>query len=224
MSIKIGIICEGPIDFALLPALLERISREKAAFTWPLDPDDVAQHFGLRKRGHGGVLKAIRALVKALESEHFDHACFVILLDRRTAAVQREVAKLIRGRPRFVLGVAIEEIEAWWLADRTNTLAWSDLGEDDLPSGCRYDGESYNAERDPTPKRTLDQLTRLSDRFDRGYGEGNLDMAEEFARDFWRKFARLEEIASQCPRGFARFQRKMVNALRRAKTSSGRLI
>ena len=224
MSIKIGIICEGPIDFALLPALLERISRERAAFTWPLDPDDVAQHFGLRKRGHGGVLKALQALVKALESEHFDHACFVILLDRRTAAVQREVAKLIQGKPRFVLGVAIEEIEAWWLADRTNTLAWNGLIEADLPNDCDYARSNYKAERDPSPKRTLDGLTRLSDRFDRGYGEGNLDMAEEFARDFWREFARLEEIASQCPRGFARFQRKMVNALRRAKASSGRLI
>src|SRR3954452_22563589 len=88
MSTKVGIIAEGPIDNALLPALLSRIAEEQAHFTWPLTADDVGTVFPLRKRGHGGVLDTVRKLVKALEQEPFDHACFVILLDRRTRSVQ----------------------------------------------------------------------------------------------------------------------------------------
>src|ERR1051325_1200404 len=115
MSTKIGIIAEGPIDHALLPALLERIATDRAGFTWPLTSDDLAEVFPIRKRGHGGVLGTVEAMVKALNTKYFDHACFVILLDRRTSAVQQEVRKLIAGKERFVLGIAIEEIEAWWL-------------------------------------------------------------------------------------------------------------
>jgi hypothetical protein len=199
MSTKIGIIAEGAIDHALLPAILERIAKDRADFTWPVTADDIAESFPIRKRGHGGVLETIRALVKALDTEHFNHACFVILLDRRTHAVQAEIRKLIRGRDRFVIGIAGEEIEAWWLGDRTNTLAWSGLRHS-LPDACRYARAKYLAEQDDALKKTLDELTRCSERFDRCYGEGNLDMASEFAEGFWQAYARLNEIATQCPR------------------------
>lgn len=69
MSTKIGIIAEGPIDHALLPPLLERIARDRAGYDWPVAPDDVAEIFNIRKRGHGGVLETVRRLVDALESE-----------------------------------------------------------------------------------------------------------------------------------------------------------
>jgi hypothetical protein len=105
MSTKIGIIAEGAIDHALLPALLERIATDRANFAWPLTADDIAEVFPIRKRGHGGVLETMRSLVKALDTMHFDHACFVILLDRRTRAVPTEVRKLIRGNDRFVLAI-----------------------------------------------------------------------------------------------------------------------
>jgi hypothetical protein len=222
VSTKIGIIAEGPIDHALLQPLLERIATDRAEFRWPLTAEDVAAVFFIRKRGHGGVLETVRSLVKALDTTHFDHACFIILLDRRTRAVQDDVLRLIRGKDRFVLGIAHEEIEAWWLGDRTNTLAWSGL-KDDLPPACRYAAAKYQAEKDDTPKKTLDELTRLSERFDRYYGEGSLDLAVEFAEDYWRPGARLQEIATQCPQGFGRFQEQMANSFRRAKAASGRL-
>ena len=63
MSTRIGIIAEGPIDHALLPVLLERIALERASFGWPVAPDDVAEVFQIRKRGHGGVLETVRRLV-----------------------------------------------------------------------------------------------------------------------------------------------------------------
>jgi len=223
MGTKIGIIAEGPIDHALLPPLLSRIAHDKANFRWPLDVSDMAEPFPMRKRGHGGVLETVRKLVRALDNGPYDHDCFVIVLDRKTAAVQTRIRRLISGRPRFVLGTAIEEIEAWWLGDRTNTFAWTALDPQQLPSDCTYGSRSYSAEKDTRPKRTLDSLTRLSDQFDRFYGNGNLDMAHEFAEEYWRRCARLAEISSQCPRGFRPFQKSMINAFRRAKAASRRL-
>jgi len=220
---KIGIIAEGPIDHILLPALLSRIAEERADFTWPLDTSDVASVFQLRKRGHGGVLKAVKRLVRALDTQYFDHACFVILLDRKTRPVQERIKRLITGRQRFVLGTAIEEIEAWWLGDRTNTLAWSGFSST-LPLDCRYADTAYQAERDDDPKKTLDELTRRSPRCDRYYGEGNVDLASRFAEDHWRRNARLDEITAQCPRGFGPFVRDMTNSFRCAKAASGYLL
>ncbi len=222
MSTKIGVITEGSIDYALLPPLLSRIAEEKVGFHWPLDVDDVAELFPIRKRGHGGVLHALRALVRALDTQYYDHACYVILLDRRTRRIQQRVRRLISGRDRFVLGIAIEEVEAWWLGDRTNTLAWSGFDALLLPE-CRYATRNYQAERDENPKRTLDELTRLSDRFDRSYGEGNLDLATEFAEEYWRAYARLDEIAHQCPQGFGTFQQEVAGQFRRARRRAGRL-
>ncbi len=213
MSTRIGIIAEGPIDHVLIPALLTRIAAEKAGLSWPVASSDVAERFFIRKRGHGGVLETVRRLVEALESEVYDEHCFVILLDRRTKAVQKEVRKLIKGRARFVLGIPTEEIEAWWLGDRSNTLSWSGF-RDELPGECRYAKEHYQAERDDEPKKTLDELTRHSDRFDRFYGTGNLDHARDFAENYWLGHARLDEIAGQCPRAYVPFQDEMVAQFR----------
>lgn len=220
MSTRVGIIAEGPIDYALLPPLLSRISHEKAGFQWPLEPEDMAEILYIRKRGHGRVVETVRKLVRALA--HYDHALFVIVLDRRTRAAQDQVRRLISRDDRFVLGVATEEIEAWWLGDRENTLAWSELTHS-LPPDCRYAEPHYKAEQDKTPKKTLDELTRVSDRFEHTYGEGNLDMAREFAEDHWRDHARLDDIAAQCPKGFGRFQREVTSGFRRAKARAGRL-
>lgn len=222
MSTKIGVIAEGPIDHLLLPALLSRIAAEKADFTWPLHSEDAADLFAIRKRGHGGVLETVRRLVKVLDTAYFEHACFVILLDRRTKGVQDRIRKLIQGRDRFVLGIAIEEIEAWWLGDRRNTLAWANFDGTPLPS-CRYAVQDYHAESDDRPKLTLDELTRLSERFDRCYGEGNVDLAREFAEDYWRSNAQLDQMAGQCPRGFGVFQSEVSACFRRIKTAQGLL-
>jgi hypothetical protein len=222
MSTKVAIIAEGSVDYVLLPALLQRIAIDRAQFTWPIEPDDLIELLPIRKRGHGGVLEKIRALVRLLQEMVLDFDCYVILLDRKTKPAQREIRRLITGHSLFVLGVAIEEIEAWWLADRTNTLAWSDLRAGP-PEDCRYAASGYKAEHDDDPKRTLDELTRISDRFDRCYGQGNTDLATEFAIDYWEQFARLDEIASGCPEGFGAFEQDMTNALRAAKARTGRL-
>jgi hypothetical protein len=223
VSTKIGIIAEGPIDRALLPALLERIAGVRANYGWPVTADDVAEVLYIRKRGHGGVLEAVRKLVSVLDTEYFPHAFFVILLDRRTRPVQAKIRKLLARRDRFVLAEAIEEIEAWWLADRRNVLAWADMSRRGLPVDSRYAARGYRAERDDQPKKTLDELTRISNRFDRYYGNGNTDMATEFAEEYWRRSADLGAIRAQCPKGYATFEAAAVNHFRAAKGAAGRL-
>ncbi|HUT34396.1 MAG TPA: hypothetical protein VNE39_13000 [Planctomycetota bacterium] len=220
---KIGIIAEGPIDQALLPALLERIACDRAQFRWPVSPEDATSSLRMRKRGHGGVLVAVRQIVNFLKrSSLFSYfAFFVILLDRRTKPVQDEVRKLVRESDRFVVGIAIEEIEAWWLGDRASTLAFLQLS-DALPSELRYADPNYKAEQDPHPKKTLDELTQVSGAVDSTYGQGHVGIATDFARG-WRDTAQLDSIEWQCPKGFGAFCRDATNEFRRSKAKAGLL-
>lgn len=222
MSTKVGIIAEGPIDHILLPALLSAIATHKAEYKWPVDAADVAELLPIRKTGHGGVLEKVRRLVTILKSYPLDYKFFVILLDEKTEEVQREIRELIRGDSRFVLGIAIKELEAWWLGDRTDALSWCGFDHATLPP-CRY-GKCdqnrrliYAAEKDDNPKRTLNELTELSTRFDCVYGDGNIDLATQFVEQFWREFLnrdRLDEIAAQCPHGFGEFQKSATDAFK----------
>ena len=222
MATKVGIITEGLIDESLLPPLLSAIATERAEVRWPVACEGVADFLPVRKHGHGGVMDAVRRLVTALDSmggiAPFDHAGYVILLDRKTERVREEVRRLIAGRDRFMLAIAKEEIEAWWLADRRNTLAWTGL--EVLPATLRYAAKGYRAEGDDDPKRTLDELTRESPRIDRCYGTGNLDLAREFAETHWAEgCVRIEEIRSQCAEGFGRFDDDAANLFRRIKAA-----
>ncbi len=222
MNTRIAIIAEGPTDFALLPPLVSHIAETEAQYTWPVDADDMATVLPVRKRGHGGVLEKVRALVAFLGKEPLGYDLFIILLDRKTQAVQDAIRRSIRGNDRFVVGIAREEIEAWWLGDRTNTLAWSGFTHS-LPGVCRYAAAGYAAEKDDGPKSTLNELTQLSDRFDSVYGDGNTALASDFAENYWRRNARLDEIAAQCPVGFGEFRRELANAFRAVRARSGNL-
>ena len=221
-STRVGVIAEGPIDHALLSPLLQRIAHDRAEYAWPVSGDDVGPMIRMRKRGAGGVLEAVRTLVKALRGlqQFSSQAFFVIVLDRRTHAEQRQIGKLVRGDHRFVMGVAIEEIEAWWLGDRSATLGWLRLAEGDVHA-LSYGKERYKAERDRDPKGTLDELTRASGAVESVYGRnGNLSLAREFA-ETWSDAADLDAIEQQCPRGFRPFATKTSAAFRRARSSQG---
>lgn len=91
-----------------------------------------------------------------------------------------------------------------------------------MPAECQYAERGYRAEKDPDPKKTLDELTVVSDVFVQRYGQGNTRLAAEFAEDYWREGARLDDIAQQCPKGFGRFQNKFTDSLRQVNPS-GRL-
>jgi hypothetical protein len=220
VSSKVGIIVEGSTDLELLPALLSRIA-ESVGLDWPVQGEDVGEVLFIRKAGFGGVLEKVRALVQTLDAAGFDHDFYIILLDRKTRPAQEEVRRLIGGRPRFVLGIAIEEIEAWWLADRANTLAWAQL--EAVPPGCRYGARGYHAESDDDPKRTLDEITRLAVCFDRVYGLGSTELAAEFAWVYgWYQNAHLDAIAAGCAEGFRPFRAEVAGQFRRLVPSHKR--
>ncbi len=91
-----------------------------------------------------------------------------------------------------------------------------------LPSHCLYSAADYHAERDKEPKKTLDELTRESDRFDRYYGEGNVELATGFAEDYWKEFAHLDDIRAQCKRGYHPFERAVTQRFRQVARMSRR--
>ena len=222
MSTRVGIIAEGPIDLALLPPILRQIAAERAGVNWPVQIDDAFEWLQMRPRGHGGVWMAIRRIVRVLKRQpDLPYAFIIILLDRRTQKIQKKVRKLISGKDQFILAVAQEEIEAWWLGDRTSTLGWLDFPHP--PAGTRYAISGYVAERDDNPKRTLHELTEKSTRLDRVYGEGNLDLARDFA-ELWDGKVRLREMETQCPRQFPPFCGDTTQAFRRTKSRGGSLV
>lgn len=215
MSTRVGVICEGPIDVALLSALLERIAKDRAEYTWPVASDDL-EVLRVRKTGHGGVVAKLRRLVETLESGvRPDCAFFVVVLDsKKTRGAQDSVRHLVSGRSHeIVYGLAVKEIEAWWLADRRALLEWLDLTEEDI-SSCAYAAEGYRPEADDRPKTTLGELTALSDRCDRNYGQGDAGLAGDFAED-WRDCANIQVIEHNCARGFAPFSNDVAAAFER---------
>jgi hypothetical protein len=68
----------------------------------------------------------------------------------------------------------------------------------------------------------LDEITRISKKFDRCYGEGNVDLAEDFVREHWQKAAPIDQIVTQCPIGFGSFQKEITNEFRAAKARAKR--
>jgi len=220
MSTIVGVAAEGPIDQVLLEPLIRAVARERAGVTWPVQPADVYERLHMRPRGHGGVYLAVKRLVRVLHGHpDFPYAFVIIVLDRRTRRIQQKIRKLIAGKDRFVLAIAKEEIEAWWLGDRVNTLSW--LGFREPPKDTRYAAPGYLAEKDREPKKTLNQLTELSPRLDRMYGEGNLDLARDFS-NHWEGKVRLSGIESQCPERFPPFCADTAQAFRRRPQRAGR--
>lgn len=223
---RIGLICEGRTDEILAAVLLRRIARDKAGFHWPIDPvrpEDAIERLPLRRSwGQGAVVKRLQKLVKFLERNMNSVSLFVVLLDyKHNAREIREVRRLIGSRRNFILGIPIQEIEAWWLADRRATLGWLGLANNPRRN-ARYWAENYRAEKDSDPKRTLDELTRLSSNVERTYGRGSVDLAQDFAR-MWEQCARLGDIKAACPKGFKPFCKKATAAFQRLRSCLGGL-
>ncbi len=213
---RIGLLCEGLVDLELLPALLQRVARSRAGITWPLHCFNAVEEARIRTGSFGQIPKAVKNLLELLHQPPWnDCDFFVILLDAGTRSTEGKIRKLIRGHGQIVMAVAIKEIEAWWLGDRTSTLEWLGLVHQSL-AGLRYGEPGYQAEKDSAPKKTLDELTECSPVCTSRYGDHNVDIARNFA-EYWRDSADLSLIEKQCPAGFRPFCRNTTNALRRAR-------
>lgn len=230
MSTRVGLIGEGVIDQPVVEALLHRIASERAGYDWPVVADDLYVDLRIRKTGHGGVVEKLRRLLEVIDAGQETRCRFhvVVLDNRKLQQVHTEVKHLVSGYQSVLFGIAIEELEAWWLADRENVLKWLDLTASELAeAGLDYGTDGYHAERDRNPKSTLDSLTRLSNSAEAFYGHGNFDLAIEFA-EHWRETANIDVIEHECPRGFAPFSDELTAAfagcLRDDRRRTGKLI
>lgn len=206
---RISLITEGDIDRALVPCVLKAIA-ERRGITWPLQVSDY-QEAHIRKRGYGAVLEAVRNVIKEMEAGRYTKPdILVIVLDsRKTADTVREIRRLVRAIDWVVIGIAVEEIEAWWLADRNQVLAWLDISTDDA-SNAGYP-DTHAPEKDQEPKNTLHKLTEISEKVLFNYGRGSVQLAEDFADSAWQNFVDIESMKFKCPRGFTPFFEKITN-------------
>jgi len=70
--------------------------------------------------------------------------------------------------------------------------------------------------------KTLHELTQKSSQLDRVYGEGNTELARDFA-EFWEGKVRLHELEEQCSENFPPFCAHLTQSFRKAKSRAGRL-
>jgi hypothetical protein len=138
----------------------------------------------------------------------FGAEAVVIVIDRdrtpprkrwRELSEQRDVLRTDRARPLAIpvaIGVAVETIEAWLLADEVGLCDVLDIPRPKEPMGSpeKLDG----APGEPThPKYVLNQYLRR----DTKQGRGFLGQVAAIARRM-----DLDVVARQCPEGFGRFR------------------
>lgn len=205
---RVVIITEGRIDDILLPPLIQRIAYDNG-ITWPLDLETDYHIVPIRKAGHGGVKERIvRVINNRSEERVYNADALIAVLDyRKTQETIAEIKRTISSFHQFVLGIAKYEIEAWWLADQTQTLAWLNLTRENANS-VGYDAD-YAAEHDEEPKKTLNLLTTISDKVEEVYGDGNAGLAEEFVDEAWYQNVNIEEVKAGCPEYFREFYQRI---------------
>jgi hypothetical protein len=153
--------------------------------------------------GFGEIPKNLELLVRLyqtpFERDRIGCNLFVIIHDSlKTRETQKEVRAILRGAPSFpaVYGLAVQETEAWVLGDidNVNRHVFRLTPKPALPR---------SPEKDPDPKSTLTELfvkPSLAIEFDRW----NTECARRVAPHL-----RRTQIATQCPKGFARFIREL---------------
>jgi hypothetical protein len=211
---KIEFICEGPIDSVLLKPLISAIAKISGV-SWPVNPSEDLQTSYIRKSGFGGVQKRIEAILKMISKGIYARPdILVIAIDHYKTENVREIIKdLIAELDFCVLAIPVQEIEAWWLGDRMQVLAWSGLNEN-FASKIGY-GPGFSPESILKPKVLLNKITEISDRIQCIYGnDGSLEVAEDFVDLAWNQQVNLESIKFNCPQGFVPFFEDIENSIK----------
>lgn len=209
---KVSIITEGDIDLVLLPPLIAAIAQE-AGIRWPVDVKEDLHVSHIRKTGHGGALEKARQIAESLAKGTYPRPdLLVFVLDSyKTEHVIGEIKDLLAGHPWVVFGIAIQEIEAWWLGDRKQTLGWLGLTEE-TATECGY-GPDYAPEKDADPKVTLNKLTEVSTNVDDLYGDGHTGLAEDFVSVAWSNWVDINSIKFKCNEGFGEFSERLSHKI-----------
>ncbi len=193
---RIGLLVEGGIDETLLPPLLQEALHS-------ISPGRAEQfdtfQFPYPSGGFGEIPKNLRLLITLFEDEgerrKLGCDMFVIVHDsRHTEEIQKEIRNILKEAHSFpaVYGLAIQEIEAWVLADIEH-LNREVFKLTPCPRLQR------SPERDPDPKSTLtEKFIKPSKHI--GFDRWNPECARMVA-----PLLRSSQVRSHCPKGFGRF-------------------
>lgn len=205
----------APYDFeGDLPRLAFRISRDMGGperFGYDAETLDKARAripLAGRPTRSGGKSKQLRDAVLAALKTH-DHV--IALIDARTEEVsllRRDITEILAQcherspGARVAIGLAIQEIEIWMLADPMSRRAafGERVGSQPVPD---------DLEAVPDPKALWQE--RAGQCAPAGPMRADL-FKDEQRRSAWQEL-RLEEVARRCPQGFAPFVRDVKRAL-----------
>lgn len=205
-------VTEGEHDEPI-QALIRSVAQEKAGLTFPIRQKDAVRFIERPRRGFGRVQEVLKDIAgfrdeKTRRGEKdgdiLNYDVLVALIDKR--AKNREKCKSYARKLDAVLGVAIEEFEAWILGDLPSIKTWLGVDKEGVES-CGIT-PSYRAEKDKNPKATLKCLVTES-AFSCGWDSL---VASQYAME-WQP--QLDKIEAQCPRGFKPFARQLSSHMRR---------
>lgn len=193
---RVGLLVEGGIDEEILSVVLAQLLK---TFRRWRSQQNVFMFYLFPPNGYSEIPKNLRTLVNLYQdpSERARIGCdvFVIVHDmKNTEEVQREIRRILRDNQTFpaVYGIAIQELEAWILADieNVNRMVFRVEPTPRLPRA---------PERDSDPKRTLVELFIRPSK-EAEFDGWNLECARRVAPHI-----RPEQVIARCPRGFGRF-------------------
>jgi uncharacterized membrane protein len=204
-----------PCDFeGDLPRLVRRVvelTRQKPGFGYVAETiyavNQRVGSAGRPTRVGGKSKELLTAVLAALQT----HATVIALIDARDGEVAelerdvRDILELCRSRrtdARVAIGLAIQEIEIWMLADPEARKAafGPSIGALDVPADLEAEGN---------PKRLWQE--RAGQAPSRGGKERGLH-ADDQRLAAWLTM-NPTVVAHRCPRGFGPFHRDLVNAL-----------
>jgi hypothetical protein len=154
--IRVGYSLEGPFDYRVVPALLRRLVEE--TFGQTIIVEQLPPPPGRLRRGHGLIasLPADARVLNELRAE-----IMVSVVDTDNTHVMTRLGALREARDRaqpsplcFALGVAVQSIETWLLADeQAIRAALAEYTYGDQPVPRQPDPETL-----PNPKTHLNDL------------------------------------------------------------------
>jgi hypothetical protein len=185
---RIVVVCEGPSDEQVIPILLKRFVEEQGGSVGEVV---TYQMKSFRARTFEKKVLAV------LNRESSDHVLIVVDRDKDSGRLSELQAGREKARDpqRCVIGLAVEMLEAWLLADQR---AWSTVfpnaGKIELPKRPEASWGDKNSQNHP--KRQLQAAFEACHVVDANkvfYFRGELTKAIDLAR-----------LAESCPNGFGR--------------------
>ncbi len=160
----------------------------------------------IRKHRHGYAGKVLAAMTEA-DIEGFDGLIFVMDRDRDTDRLSELRSGLQAAREAEIpiptaLGLCIETVEAWLLADPAAVAEVLEVPKDQIPPNPeKLDGKESSGQH---PKDIIALLIEKSPKEDLDLGQVYGDIAES---------ADLDTVAKACPKGFAAYQKELEGLL-----------